>query len=160
MTEQAVSFITSEEEAKVREDRTDAPELFTLDSGQLPFERMGDAHFELLVADVYRSELEDEPEDWYDTVSRLNDGADQGRDVILFKDGNPVGVVQCKRLKKRWNLKPLSMRSASSFYMHISGLKSHQSPAQHLDTMWQSPMLLALNYLSLCRERGNNVSRI
>lgn len=120
MTEQAVSFITSEEEAKVREDRTDAPELFTLDSGQLPFERMGDAHFELLVADVYRSELEDEPEDWYDTVSRLNDGADQGRDVILFKDGNPVGVVQCKRLKKTLELEALIYEICKFFlYAHI-----------------------------------------
>ncbi|MNF43596.1 hypothetical protein D3C84_246850 [compost metagenome] len=120
MAEEAVSFISPEDEAAVREDRTQAPELFTLDSGQLPFERMGDAHFELLVADVFRSELKAGSEDWFDTVSRLNDGADQGRDVILFNDGNPVGVIQCKRLKTTLELEALIYEICKFFlYAHI-----------------------------------------
>ncbi|MDY7532246.1 ATPase [Pseudomonas sp. Bout1] len=120
MAEDAVSFITSEDEAEVREDRTQAPELFALDSGQLPFERMGDAHFELLVADVFRAELQADSEDWYDTVSRLNDGADQGRDVILFNEGSPVGVIQCKRLKKTLELDALIYEICKFFlYAHI-----------------------------------------
>lgn len=89
--EEAVSFITTEEEAVIREDRTNSPELFTFDCGQLPFERMGDAQFELLVADVYRAEYESSAENWYDTVCRLNDGADQGRDVVMYKKASQQG---------------------------------------------------------------------
>ena len=85
MAEEEISLISPEEEAKVRADKTTAPDLFAMDCGQLPFERMGDAHFELLVADIYRAEYERDNDTWYDVVGRLNDGADQGRDVILHK---------------------------------------------------------------------------
>lgn len=94
MAEEEISLISPEEEAKVRADTTVAPDLFAMDCGQLPFERMGDAHFELLVADIYRAEYERDNDTWYDVVGRLNDGADQGRDVILFKAGVPAGVIQ------------------------------------------------------------------
>lgn len=120
MAEDVVSFITPEEEAAIRGDRTNAPELFTFDCGQLPFERMGDAQFELLVADVYRAEYESGTENWYDTVSRLNDGADQGRDVVMYKDGIPTGVIQCKRLKKNLDLGTVIYEICKFFlYAHI-----------------------------------------
>lgn len=118
--EELVSFLTSEEEVAIREDRTNAPELFTFDCGQLPFERMGDAHFELLVADIYRAECERGAENWFDEVSRLNDGADQGRDVVMYKDGIPTGVVQCKRLKKNLDLGTVIYEICKFFlYAHI-----------------------------------------
>jgi len=118
--EEVVFFLTSEEEAVIREDMTDAPELFTFDCGQLPFERMGDAHFELLVADVYRAECNCGAENWFDTVSRLNDGADQGRDVVMYKDGVPAGVIQCKRLKKNLDLGTVIFEICKFFlYAHI-----------------------------------------
>lgn len=120
MAEEVVSFITPEEEAAIREDRTNAPELFTFDCGQLPFERMGDAQFELLVADLYRAEYESGTENWYDTVSRLNDGADQGRDVVMYKGGTPAGVIQCKRLKKNLDLGTVIYEICKFFlYAHI-----------------------------------------
>ncbi|WP_042818072.1 ABC-three component system protein [Yersinia wautersii] len=115
-----VSFINPEEEAVIREDRTNAPELFTFDCGQLPFERMGDSQFELLVADVYRAEYESSAENWYDTVCRLNDGADQGRDVVMYKGGIPTGVIQCKRLKKNLDLGAVIYEICKFFlYAHI-----------------------------------------
>ena len=92
-----VQFCSEDDDRKLREANPDTPELFAFDCGQLPFERMGDAHFELLLADLYAARAEDGSEDWYDKARRLNDGADQGRDVILLEDGNPVGVIQCKR---------------------------------------------------------------
>lgn len=115
-----VSFISPEEEAVIRGDRTNAPELFSFDCGQLPFERMGDAQFELLVADVYRAEYESNAQNWYDTVSRLNDGADQGRDVVMYNDGIPTGVIQCKRLKKNLDLGTVIYEICKFFlYAHI-----------------------------------------
>lgn len=120
MAEEEISLISPEEEAEVRADKTTAPDLFAMDCGQLPFERMGDAHFELLVADVYRAEYERDNDTWYDVVGRLNDGADQGRDVILHKAGVPVGVIQCKRLKKNLDLGTVIYETCKFFlYAHI-----------------------------------------
>jgi len=92
-----VLFRSDEENCQLREENPNTPELFAFDCGQLPFERMGDAHFELLLADLYTARAKDGSEDWYDEARRLNDGADQGRDVILLDDSAPVGVIQCKR---------------------------------------------------------------
>ncbi len=118
--EDVVSFTTTQEDMVIREDRKNTPELFTFDCGQLPFERMGDAQFELLVADVYRAEYESSNENWYDTVCRLNDGADQGRDVVMYKDGIPTGVIQCKRLKKNLDLGTVIYEICKFFlYAHI-----------------------------------------
>ncbi|ALN17615.1 ABC-three component system protein [Ectopseudomonas mendocina] len=120
MAEEEISFISPEDEAEVRADKTTAPDLFAMDCGQLPFERMGDAHFELLVADVYRAEYERDNDTWYDVVGRLNDGADQGRDVILHKAGVPAGVIQCKRLKKKLDLGTVIYETCKFFlYAHI-----------------------------------------
>ncbi|WP_409287318.1 ABC-three component system protein [Pseudomonas guariconensis] len=88
-----------EHEDELRENNPEKPDVFAFDCGQLPFEAMGDHHFELLLADLYRDKMGEVGFDWYDEARRLNDGADQGRDVILFKESLPVGVIQCKRLK-------------------------------------------------------------
>ena len=120
MAKEEISLISPDEEEKVRADKSTAPDLFAMDCGQLPFERMGDAHFELLVADVYRAEYERDTDTWYDEVCRLNDGADQGRDVILFKAGVPAGVIQCKRLKKKLDLRTVIYEICKFFlYAHI-----------------------------------------
>jgi hypothetical protein len=90
-------FYSDEEDSELRKTNSNTPDLFAFDCGQLPFERMGDDHFELLLADLYSAQADDGREDWYDKARRLNDGADQGRDVILTLDSAPVGVIQCKR---------------------------------------------------------------
>lgn len=90
-------FFTDDENQEVRDDQSASPEVFELDSGQLPFERMGPDHFELLLADLFSEEVEHGRAIWFDQASRLNDGADKGRDVMLFLDSAPVGLIQCKR---------------------------------------------------------------
>lgn len=90
-------FASDEEDEALRNANSDSPEVFAFDCGQLPFERMGDAHFELLLADLFTQLAEDNKVNWFDKACRLNDGADQGRDVILLQDSEPVGVIQCKR---------------------------------------------------------------
>ncbi|MGY5616402.1 ABC-three component system protein [Vibrio cincinnatiensis] len=90
-------FASEEDDKQIRCVDSKSPEVFAFDCGQLPFERMGDAHFELLLADLYTARAENGKEDWFEKACRLNDGADQGRDVILIQDSEPVGVIQCKR---------------------------------------------------------------
>lgn len=80
------------------------PSAFAFDAGQLPFERLGDAQFELLLADIYSELAGTDPHCWYDNARRMNDGADGGRDVILTHQGLSVGIIQCKRLKTNMGL--------------------------------------------------------
>ncbi|WP_346398219.1 ABC-three component system protein [Pseudomonas syringae] len=80
------------------------PKAFAFDAGQLPFERLGDAQFELLLADIYSALAGSDSHSWYDSARRMNDGADGGRDVILTHQGASVGIIQCKRLKSNLGL--------------------------------------------------------
>lgn len=119
MTTTNVQFRSDEEDRELREESPDTPELFAFDCGQLPFERMGDNHFELLLADLYAARAADGSEDWYNSARRLNDGADQGRDVILLDDGNPVGVIQCKRYNGIVSL-PMVIQEICKFFLYAT----------------------------------------
>ena len=119
MTTIDVQFCSDEDDSKLRIENPDIPELFAFDCGQLPFERMGDAHFELLLADLYAARAADDSVDWYDKARRLNDGADQGRDVILLDAGSPVGVIQCKRYNGIVSL-PMIMQEICKFFLYAT----------------------------------------
>lgn len=80
---------------------------------------MGDAHFELLLADIYTARADDGTETWYDSARRLNDGADQGRDVILFEDSSSVGVIQCKRYSGIVSL-PMVIQEMCKFFLYAT----------------------------------------
>lgn len=119
-------FTTAEEDEAVRNSESNAPEVFALDSGQLPFERMGDAQFELLLADLYSARAEDGKEEWFDKAYRMNDGADQGRDVILFQESAPVGVIQCKRYNSIVRL-TMMVQEICKFFLYAK-IKPHIAP--------------------------------
>jgi len=72
--------------------------VYQHDSGQLPFGNIDASHFELLIADLFRH-MQGTGVDWnwYDDVCRVNDGADNGVDVLLSLDQESRGIVQCKR---------------------------------------------------------------
>lgn len=119
MTTINIEFCSDDDDSKLRKENSGTPELFAFDCGQLPFERMGDAHFELLLADLYAAQAADDSVDWYDKARRLNDGADQGRDVILFDDGSPVGVIQCKRYNGIVSLSMI-MQEICKFFLYAT----------------------------------------
>lgn len=127
MTNNNVQFYSDEDDRELREANPDTPEVFAFDCGQLPFERMGDAHFEMLLADLYTARAADGSERWYDKARRLNDGADQGRDVILLDDGSPVGVIQCKRYNGVVTL-PTVIQEICKFFLYAT-IKPGIAPA-------------------------------
>ncbi|WP_307189594.1 ABC-three component system protein [Azotobacter vinelandii] len=124
-------FTSEEEDEVLRNTNPETPDVFAFDCGQLPFERMGDAHFELLLADLYTALAVDGKEDWFDQACRLNDGADQGRDVILLQDSVPVGVIQCKRYNGIVNL-PMVIQEICKFFLYAT-IKPHIAPAPGAD---------------------------
>jgi len=63
-----------------------------------PFMRLTARTFELLLYSLFRGATPPAPISVeYDRVRILNDGTDRGRDVVLYKEGIAVGVIQCKR---------------------------------------------------------------
>src|SRR5437899_7085823 len=62
-----------------------------------PYLRLSANDFELLLYALYRSDIENGTNLDYDDVRVLNEGADRGRDLVLYRQSAPIGVVQCKR---------------------------------------------------------------
>lgn len=111
-------FFTDDENQSLRDDQSASPEVFEFDSGQLPFERMGADHFELLLADLFSAEVAHGGVTWFDKASRLNDGADKGRDVMLFLNSAPVGLVQCKRYSSSKVTLDMVAKEICKFFLH------------------------------------------
>lgn len=59
-----------------------------------PLNALTPDQFELLLACLFQNRSKEE---YYDTATLMRAGADQGRDVWLTKNGDGVGLVQCKR---------------------------------------------------------------
>lgn len=111
-------FFTEDENQQVRGDTSASPEVFGFDCGQLPFERMGDDHFELLLADIFMAQANAGAVTWYDKTCRLNGGADKGRDVVLFLDSTPVGLIQCKRYSTSIVTLKMVSEEICKFFLH------------------------------------------
>lgn len=75
-----------------------------------------DADFELLLYSIYRGGASDLP--WYNNARLMVTGADQGRDVWLTKDEQPVGLIQCKRVKAGFT-RPDTLREVIKFLLNV-----------------------------------------
>lgn len=81
---------------------------------QAPLNNLSDAAFELLLWDIF-SNLSHSKE-YYNQATLMVAGADQGRDVWLTKHGDPVGLVQCKRLTSAFSA-PEAIREVIKFIL-------------------------------------------
>lgn len=72
-------------------------------SNELPLGWLDDRQFELLALSLAESSIRDGKLD-FDTAKVLPVGADEGRDVILLRRQQIVGVIQCKHYKSRLDL--------------------------------------------------------
>ncbi|SFQ41912.1 PIN domain-containing protein [Donghicola eburneus] len=79
-----------------------------------PLNSLSDSDFELLLWRVF--EQQSDPEAYYDKATVMVAGADRGRDVWLTKNGDAVGLIQCKRLKSAFSL-PEALREIIKFIL-------------------------------------------
>lgn len=77
---------------------------------------LSDADFELLLHCIYKER--NLPSAWYNNVRLMVTGADQGRDVWLTKDEQPVGLIQCKKVKAGFT-RPDSLREVIKFLLNV-----------------------------------------
>lgn len=83
-------------------------------SHKAPLNSLSDFDFELLLWRVF--EQQSVSEAYYDKATVMVAGADRGRDVWLTKNGDPVGLIQCKRLKSAFSL-PEAIREIIKFIL-------------------------------------------
>lgn len=79
-----------------------------------PINNLSDPQFELLLWSIF-DQREAAPR-YFDKATLMINGADKGRDVWLTKDGNPAGLVQCKRLKTAFSA-PSAVREVIKFIL-------------------------------------------
>jgi hypothetical protein len=106
-------FLSSDE---INSELDELTKVEDVDAGaqQAPLNSLSDAAFELLLWDVFGNQIHSE--EYYDTATLMVVGADQGRDVWLTKNGNPGGLIQCKRLKSAFGA-PDAIREIIKFIL-------------------------------------------
>ncbi len=76
------------------------PEAFNGPELPLPLDDFSSRGFEVFVCDLLNAEIAAGLHDGaFNKARLLEEGADEGRDIILYRGETPVGVVQCKRYK-------------------------------------------------------------
>lgn len=76
------------------------PEAFDGSERPLPLDDFSPREFEVFVCNLLNAEIADGLHDGaFDKARLLEEGVDEGRDIILYRGETPVGVVQCKRYK-------------------------------------------------------------
>ncbi|WP_341863841.1 hypothetical protein [Gymnodinialimonas sp. 57CJ19] len=108
-----VKFFSKDEVAQELED---IPKVQDLEAStqQAPLNELTDANFELLLWEIFTNQKN--PEDYYDKATLMLTGADQGRDVWLTLQGEPAGLIQCKRVKSKFSA-PEAIREIIKFIL-------------------------------------------
>jgi len=79
---------------------------------------LNDRRFEEFVKDIYCQDIQNKVfGDKFDSVELLDGNKEQGRDCILYRNGNSVGVIQCKRYNQSLT-KPQSAREIIKFCLY------------------------------------------
>jgi hypothetical protein len=79
------------------------------------YEALSEDDFELLLYAIHRHR--ERSEEWYDTARLMISGADKGRDVWLTLGETPVGLVQCKKVKRGFTA-PDTVREIIKFLLN------------------------------------------
>ncbi len=79
-----------------------------------PLNSLSDSDFELLLWRIF--DQRSDPKGYYDSATVMVAGADRGRDVWLTKNGDPAGLIQCKKLNSAFSL-PQAIREIIKFIL-------------------------------------------
>lgn len=88
---------TADVQAELGATRVAQP-YFVAQDPTVPLSHLTDRQFELLAQLLLDADVPGQT--FYDSAHLLTYGADEGRDVVLYKQERPVGVVQCKRYSR------------------------------------------------------------
>lgn len=85
----------SEEEIEGEKKNISGKKTHIYSGHKIPYENLEDREFEILIYDLYkRHEVEINKN--FDSIALMSGVAEHGRDAVLYKDGEPKGIIQCK----------------------------------------------------------------
>lgn len=69
-----------------------------LDGQSFPYTTIANPRrFEELLYSIYKSKIEEGHSNEYDGISLMSGVADQGKDIVMFREGKTRGIIQCKK---------------------------------------------------------------
>ena len=121
------------------------------DAGSSPYPYLGlsDEDFERLSYALAKSSAPLGVERGWDDAALMVRGADAGRDVLLMKDGTPVGVIQCKRLESRMAL-PAVLREMTKLilFAHANGDLQFENDLIYFLSLAKDPARTVVDYFA------------
>ncbi|MCS6103532.1 hypothetical protein DWV12_14555 [Clostridium botulinum] len=89
-------FFYNEEEIRNEKREINSKKKERVYSGhKIPYEHLGDREFEILIYDLYkRHEIEINKN--FENIALMSGVAEHGRDAVLYKNGEPNAIIQCK----------------------------------------------------------------
>ncbi|HIF9136544.1 TPA: AAA family ATPase [Photobacterium damselae] len=109
------NVIEAEDVLSLRKEVT-ITEVIQAEVRSMPFKLLTPDQFELLLWDLFYSDCY-KPHIEFDNVRLMITGADQGRDIWLTNDGEPSGLIQCKREEKKYGRKDV-LKEVIKFLLH------------------------------------------
>lgn len=108
--------VLTDDEIRVAYDHVEVVDEGRVGPDRANYLALSDADFELLLYSIYKGRAPELP--WYSNVRLMVTGADQGRDVWLAKDEQPVGLIQCKKVKAGFT-RPDTLREVIKFLLNV-----------------------------------------
>ena len=105
--------------------KTTKPTLYT--NHPMPLNDLSDRCFEILLYHIFKERLKIKDQEiimFADNVSLMQGVAEQGRDIILSKDGLNTGVIQCKKYKGNLSITEVAREILKFilYYLHDKSL--------------------------------------
>lgn len=113
-----------------------------------PLNSLTDSDFELLLWCIYQGKSN--TAGYYDKATLMVAGADGGRDVWLTKNGNPAGLIQCKRLKAAFS-RPATLREIIKFILFAEldpSLLKNELPFKYSLAVSSEPTKTTVDYFT------------
>ncbi|PGQ48572.1 restriction endonuclease, partial [Bacillus cereus] len=84
-----------------------------------PYHDLQPRDFERLVYSLFRKEIINNKIDGCDEIQLMQGVGERGRDCLLLKEGEPVGVIQCKRYKGNIDISEVG-KEITKFILHYT----------------------------------------
>ena len=82
-----------------------------------PYNQLDDRQFEVLVYYVFSEEIKQGKLVRFDNIALMQGVGEQGRDCVLYKSGQVVGIIQCKKYNSRIS-KPAVLKEILKFLLY------------------------------------------
>ncbi len=104
-------------------------------NSSLSFDHLTDREFEEVVEWYFKLEIQSGKFLDHDKTDLLPEGADEGRDIMLLKEGSITGAVQCKKLNKNITNAEIFSELVKFIMFHLKNQDNNKLSSSHIDNI-------------------------